>query len=126
MTTLYRKEGRRYVPVAEHDPMTFDAMPEGTHLVKVAPGSRHTCMHIQPAHAAVLACILTHRDKLARAIHEGSAIKRFTPKLTRREARAWKAYTEIAGADMLTVSKPGAHEIIDTLRDLIVAHVDKA
>ena len=37
MTTLYKKVGRRYKPVAEHE--EWDSYPVGAHLVVCSPGS---------------------------------------------------------------------------------------
>lgn len=37
MTTLYKKVGRRYKPVAEHE--EWDSYPKGAHLVVCSPGS---------------------------------------------------------------------------------------
>ena len=37
MTTLYKKVGKRYKPVAEHE--DWDSFPAGAHLVVCSPGS---------------------------------------------------------------------------------------
>ncbi len=124
--TLYRKVGRRYEPVAEYDPLALDALPAGTHLVKVAPGSQTICTHVAPQHARVLACLLTHQAALARQLRERAVLKPMERTLSKREAAAWLAYANVAGDRLLLLSKPGARDIINMLRDLIVEHIDAA
>ena len=53
MTTLYKKVGRRYRPVAEHE--EWDSYPEGAHLVVCRPGSRLSRFDIDPDRAGLLA-----------------------------------------------------------------------
>jgi hypothetical protein len=51
MTTLYKKVGRRYRPVAEHE--EWDSYPEGAHLVVCRPGSTMRRFGIEPDRAGV-------------------------------------------------------------------------
>ena len=53
MTTLYKKVGRRYKPVAEHEEL--DSYPEGAHLVVCRPGSTMRRFNIDPDRAGLLA-----------------------------------------------------------------------
>ena len=53
MTTLYKKVGRRYKPVAEHE--EWDSYPAGAHLVVCSPGSTMRRFNIDPDRAGLLA-----------------------------------------------------------------------
>ena len=53
MTTLYKKVGRRYKPVAEHE--EWDSYPAGAHLVVCSPGSTLRRFDIDPDRAVLLA-----------------------------------------------------------------------
>ena len=53
MTTLYKKVGRRYRPVAEHE--EWDSYPAGAHLVVCSPGSTLRRFNIDPDRAGLLA-----------------------------------------------------------------------
>ena len=53
MTTLYKKVGRRYKPVAEHE--EWDSYPAGAHLVICQPGSTMRRFGIEPDRAGLLA-----------------------------------------------------------------------
>ena len=53
MTTLYKKVGRRYKPVAEHE--EWDSYPAGAHLVVCQPGSQLRRFNIDPDRAGLLA-----------------------------------------------------------------------
>lgn len=66
--TLYRKVGRRYIPVAEE--FVFDSFREGCHLVVCKPGLKTTVYNINPDYATLLAAFDACRDKMAEAIVE--------------------------------------------------------
>jgi hypothetical protein len=119
MTTLYRKEGRKYVPCAEYSPEVMDSMPEGSHLVVVQPGIKSIRYSVQPAFAPVMAVIALHRDLLAKAASEATR-PRPMRKLTPREHRAWQAYQAATGNDSLTLTTGCAMGIVDALERAIL------
>ena len=65
MTTLYKKVGRRYRPVAEHE--EWDSYPEGAHLVICHPGSTMCRFSIDPDRAGLLAAAEPLRAETLRA-----------------------------------------------------------
>ncbi len=95
--TLYRKRGRRYHAVGWHDPAIWEALPEGSHLLVVQPGGKSVRLRIDPAHAAVLAAIQTHREALLSAMHEAMEARPALAPLTPRQKAAWEALSEALG-----------------------------
>ncbi len=62
MTTLYKKVGKRYRPVAEHE--EWDSYPEGAHLVVCRPGSTMRRFNVDPDRAGLLAAAERLREAL--------------------------------------------------------------
>ena len=70
--TFFIKKIDDYVPVGEDYP---DMLPYGTHLVYVENGRRVTVHKVEPDHAAVLAAMLKHEDKVIKALERIVAIR---------------------------------------------------
>ena len=68
MTTLFKKVGRRYRPVAEHE--EWDSYPEGAHLVVCRPGSTLRRFRINPDTASLLAAAEPLRDQIRALVVE--------------------------------------------------------
>ncbi len=109
MSTLYEKRGRRYVPVREE--FHPDHLPAGTYLLKIQPGTTSITRIVQEDHAGFLAAAKVAHDAMARAISEATrphpAREITRPKLK----RAWKAYQEIAGDDILILQFWSSYDI---------------
>ena len=82
MTTHYKKVGRRYQPVAEHE--EWDSFPEGAHLVICQPGSTMRRFSIDPDRAGLLAAAeplraeieaMEKQQPVAFALYSGRASK---------------------------------------------------
>ena len=85
MTTLYKKVGRRYQPVTEHDPAVTDGLPYGEHLISVRQGSESRRHHIDPALAPMIAAGLYAEDAMSRAIYNAMELRPKPAKLTPRQ-----------------------------------------
>ena len=68
MTTLYKKVGRRYKPVAEHE--EWDSYPEGAHLVICSPGSALRRFNVDPDRAGLLAAAEPLRAEIRALVME--------------------------------------------------------
>ena len=123
--TLYRKQGRRYVPVGEYSPEAMDHLPYGAHLVVVEHGGRYTRYNIMPAYAEVQAAIDEHREMLAKAIVKASEASRIEP-LTKKQQAAWDALRETFGGHIWSIQFPSAYQILDALRDEMCARISEA
>ncbi len=70
MTTLYKKVGRRYKPVAEHE--EWDSYPEGAHLVVCSPGSTLRRFNVDPDRAGLLAAAEPLREQIRALVDAAS------------------------------------------------------
>ena len=124
--TLYTKtmRGKRvaYTPAAES--VEWDSLPQGAHLIIIAPGIRSCIYKVTPAHVAVLAALRAHRDTLLTVLRDASAARPASRKLTPRELKAIAAYAEIAGPNArYTMEIPAAASVIDALEAAIIAAI---
>lgn len=94
MTTLYKKIGRRYVAVTEHDPTVMDGLPYGEHLISVRPGSESRRHHIDPALAPMIAAGLYVEDAMSRAIYNAMELKPQSVKMTPRQLELMEELTK--------------------------------
>ena len=102
MTTLYKKVGRRYEPVAEYSNEAIDSFPKGTHLVMCYPGGQSRRFNIDPNYAAMIAAGRVAEDAICRAIQR-------TP-LTPRQKQAWEALAEAFGDELTTLRGLSVHD----------------
>lgn len=85
MTTFYRKVGRRYEPVLEHDSELMDALPYGDHLISVRQGSESRRHRVDPSFAPMIAAGLYAEDAIVKAIFEAQSLRPEPAKLTKRQ-----------------------------------------
>lgn len=120
--TIYKKEGRRYIPVEECDPSLYGSFREGCHLVVAKPGSTLTVFNVDPNYAGVLAVIDSCNSKLCRVLLDASQPKS-NRKLTDKQLKAWKMFAKSMGEDSPALSVPSAYEILAKFKDAIVAEI---
>ena len=120
MTTLYKKVGRRYRPVAEHE--EWDSYPEGAHLVVCRPGSTMRRFDIDPDRAGLLAAAEPLRDQIRALVVELHKIKirPMRRPMTMQQAAAWRQFQKAMGNDAYAVEYASVGEIADAVVDLIV------
>lgn len=121
---FYRKVGRRYPPVSQHDTGLLNALPVGSHLVVVAPGSLSVVFQVHPDSAPVLAALRACRDDLLQWMREASEPRPAKVLLTQQEREAWEAFRRSAGYDLLLV-RPAAGKILDRLEKSLMVEVAK-
>lgn len=116
---VYRKQGRRYVPIGICD-AAASYWPEGAHLVVIEPGRRTTRYHVEPAMAALEAAARKMQDGMVQAMLKASEAAPSQRGLTKKELAGWEAYKKVAGevrplwletASMTDIAQAG----IDTL-----------
>ena len=124
METLYRKVGRRYVPIEERE--RWDTVPAGTHLLCVMPGTRYTRYNVEPALADVLAALHLCRDDIAEAINKATESRPSTRPLTPRERRAYAAWSKEMGEENRIMSMEQSGNVLDALEAALVRAIAKA
>ena len=118
MTTLYKKVGRRYKPVSEHE--EWDSYPEGAHLVVCRPGSTLRRFNIDPDRAGLLAAAEPLRDQLRALVVELHKMRPTRRPVTMQQAAAWRRFQKAMGNDAYAVEYASVGEIADAVVDLIV------
>ena len=123
MTTLYKKVGKRYKPVAEHE--EWDSYPEGAHLVVCRPGSTMRRFDIDPDRAGLLAAAEPLRDQIRTLVMELHRMRPTRRPVTQTQADAWRRFQKAMGNDSYCVEYASVGEIADAVVDLIVKEAGK-
>ncbi len=118
MTTLYKKVGRRYKPVAEHD--EWDSYPVGAHLVVCSPGSTMRRFNIDPDRAGLLAAAEPLRDQIRTLVMDLHKMRPTRRPVTMEQAAAWRLFNKAMGNDAYCVEYASVGEIADAVVDLIL------
>ena len=123
MTTLYKKVGRRYRPVAEHEEL--DSYPEGAHLVICQPGSTLRRFNIDPDRAGLLAAAEPLRSQIRALVMDLHKMRPTRRPVTMQQAAAWRRFQKAMGNDGYCVEYASVGEIADAVVDLIVTEAGK-
>lgn len=111
--TLYKKEGRKYIPVRDTD--AIEGLHNGAWLVIVKDGSRRICQCINPDYVSVQAAChgAEHllRDKLVELNNKKSLQ---SPKeLTKEQAKAWNKLQSLMVGQMTIIEGPCIQDIVN-------------
>ena len=123
MTTLYKKVGRRYKPVAEHE--EWGSYPAGAHLVVCSPGSTLQRFSIDPDRAGLLAAAEPLREQIRALVMELHKMRPTRRPVTMQQAAAWRRFQKAMGNDAYAVEYASVGEIADAVVDLIVKKAGK-
>ena len=123
MTTLYKKVGRRYKPVAEHE--EWDSYPEGAHLVMCRPGGTLRRFNVDPDRAGLLAAAEPLRDQIRALMMELHRMRPTRRPVTLAQRAAWRRFQKAMGGDGYFVEYASVGEIADAVVDLIVEEAGK-
>lgn len=110
---FYEKQGRKYVPVAEYDPVMLDGFPKGNHLVMCYPGGESRRYNIDPNYAAMIAAGRVAEDAICKAIQKASEMRPQRTPLTEGQRRAWNKLAREFGDDLATLSLGCAQDIAE-------------
>lgn len=116
---LYRKEGRRYVPVqlTTYDNQRF---PKGTHLVVAdLPNRTIYRYNVDNVDAAVLAALVRCEDHLVEALWAQLSIQPSRPPITAEQRAAWEKFVEVMGDSGRTITYKSTQQAVsDALRSI--------
>lgn len=113
MTTFYKKVGRRYVPVLEHDDELLSSLEEGHHLISAIPGLRSTTHRVDPNHAPVLAVMKVAKEKMLEAMLEASKLRPQAKLLTSEQREAYQRLMDVLGDDKFYLQYDSMNDIIE-------------
>lgn len=125
MSTLYKKVGRRYEPVAEYSNEVLDSFPRGTHLVMCYPGGQSRRFNIDPAYAPMIAAGRVAEDAICRAISKAAELRPQRAPLTKRQKKAWNELAEAFGDELCTLQGLSIHDCAEAGVLAMQAEVDK-
>ena len=100
MTTLYKKVGRRYEPVAEYSNEAIDSFPKGTHLVMCYPGGQSRRFNIDPNYAAMIAAGRVAEDAICESMRKASEMKPQLTLITLGQKKAWEKLAKEFGDEL--------------------------
>ena len=100
MTTLYKKVGRRYEPVAEYSNEAIDSFPRGTHLVMCYPGGQSRRFNIDPNYAAMIAAGRVAEDAICESMRKASEMKPQRTPITLGQKKAWEKLAKEFGDEL--------------------------
>ena len=123
MTTLYKKVGRRYRPVAEHE--EWDSYPAGAHLAVCSPGSTLRRFDIDPDRAGLLAAAEPLREQIRARVMDLHKMRPTRRPVTLAQQAAWRRFQKAMGGDGYWVEYASVGEIADAVVDLIVKEAGK-
>lgn len=108
---FYKKVGRKYVAVAEHDSTLFDGLHYGDYLISVYPGGTSR-RPIDPAFAPLIAAGRYAEDDLAAALMRASDIRPSSTPVTPEQQAAWAALSAAFGEENHRLMWPSAREAV--------------
>lgn len=112
-TLYYKKQGRRYIPVAEYDSEIMDSFPKGNHLVMCYPGGSSRRYNIKPNYAAMIAAGRVAEDKICAAMVKASEMKPSKQPLTEGQISAWRKLQEEFGDEVFGLRGVSVHHCVD-------------
>lgn len=114
MTVLYKKEGRKYIPIGEYDPEMHDHMPYGVHLTVVSKGGWTSRKYNVNAEMALLIGAMHFaRDRMAKVVYNAGQARPSKPPVTPAQRDAWDHFQTLMGDELKMVHYPSSVEVVD-------------
>jgi hypothetical protein len=117
MSTLYKKIGRRYVPICDSE--AYQGLSNGCWLVTVEKGSVRTKQAIQPANAALEFAAILKTQKIVDYLYQVSQARPTSTPLTKKQQELFKRIQKLPPKDQLL------HWQYDSLQDMAEKILEK-
>ena len=121
---LYRKVGRKYVPVSEYDPVVCDSFPRGCHLVVSNPGCTIYRFNILPDRASLLAAWEQIEPELAQKIMEITKAQPAKEYDKEKYRVAYEKFVKETGINNFMLTYPSASEIARKIGELLIGETN--
>ena len=109
---LFRKEGRKYIPVADH--YECDGWRDGWHLVKIHEGvSKRTTLY--PYRAEFDAAMKDNVEKIIPIIRKAEETQPPRGELPLATRKAWRAFIKKHGEAFSRLSQPSINELAEKI-----------
>lgn len=122
--TLYRKVGRKYVPVLEYDPLVCDSFPKGCHVVVSNPGWTLYRFNIQPDKAGLVAAWAQIESELANKIMEITKAQPAKEYDKEKYRVAYEKFVSETGIHNFLLTYPSATEIARKIGELLIGETN--
>ena len=125
--TFYIKRGRRYVPVREYDGMLQNALPHGSYVTVVRPGSSVQRWAIDPAYAPMIAAGIVAREAMAEVMISASEVRVSGNRrpMTREQRDAWENLVAVFGPAARQLEHPSVMEVTQAGVDAMIAEAER-
>lgn len=123
--TLYRKIGKKYVPVSEYDNKITESFSKGTHLVVCKPGSTIYSYNIEPEFAPMIAAGIYARDAICTALIKASEMRPARSPITSEQQAAWQSLADSFGDELSTLHGASIQEIAQAGVDAMIIEANK-
>lgn len=110
-TVFYKKDGRKYIPISEHDPEFPDSYKYGSYLVSSAPNTLSR-RQIDPAFVLMYAATYYSEDAIAKVLRDASAVRPARSPLTQEQLDAWNTLNASFGEDAQALTWPAAYDAV--------------
>ena len=105
---LYRKVGKRFVPV--NDPYAYDGLRNGFWLIQVKDGSTSIRQEVYPEKAPIHAAARLMEDKLVEVIRKACEARPSKTPLSPEEKKDWDKFIKKHGESFNTLHYPSMQE----------------
>lgn len=113
-TTLYKKVGRRYIPVREYSQEYSDSWESGTHITVCVPGVKIHRRSIDPLFAPMIAAGILAERAIADAIQEALSFKPESDPVTPEQLAAWENFKLAMGEERCRLVSQSIAEAVRT------------
>lgn len=109
---FYKKEGRKYIAVAEYDSELIDGLSYGNHLVSVHRNGSSRSM-VDPAFATLIAAGRYAKEAMTKAMITASEMRPQRAPVTEGQRKAWRTLAKEFGDDLCILQHSSAYEIAE-------------
>jgi len=127
MTTdiLYKKVGRKYIPVGVNNDILLRYLPVGAHLVVCNENGTSYINNIDPARAPLIAAAIVAEDAIAKVIVEATDLRPSSTPVTKEQQEAWNALSKAFGESRHLLEWPSPREAAQAAVDSLLKESDK-
>jgi polyphosphate kinase len=97
--TLYKKVGRKYIPVSDTE--AYEGLDNGSWMVHIENGSTQCRRLVEPANAALEFAILLKTNKISKYLMEASKARPKSQKLTKAQKKIVDQFYSLPNKDAL-------------------------
>jgi hypothetical protein len=112
--TFYKKVGRRYIPICEHDPSLDHAFSEGCHLVISSPSHHIRKYNIDPEFAPLIAAATFAREEISKSLRKSLEMRPSKVPITEEQKIAWIKLSEAFGEECHPLQYPSIYEAVES------------